>query len=175
MAYSALPAALDTAFSTHTEPEALFADLLPALCDVLQTDRCFLDVRNPQTRAYRCFCWRRSPEFPDKQTPGWEHEQHWEDHDPLFAAALRNAPSIFVDDIETADPTVLNREFERKYFGHRALIHAHLCQDDQLWGILQPCIFGHPRLWSDADRLTIAQVTERLTPIVIDYVRAVGV
>lgn len=170
-----LPSALEDVFSTHVEPEALFLALLPAICNVLQTDRCFLDVRNPYTRIYRNFCWRRKPEFPDISTNGWQQEQEWEHEDPMFAASLRAEESIFIDDVETASPTVLNREFERKYFGHRALIHAHICKDGNLWGILQPCIFEHPRAWSDSDRSVIHQVTQRLTVPVISYVQAAGV
>lgn len=170
-----LPSSLEAIFSTHTEPEVLFHALLPAICDVLQTDRCFLDVRNPHTRIYRNFCWRRKPEFPDVSTDGWKHEQEWEHEDPMFAASLRAEASIFVEDVETASPTVLNREFERKYFGHRALIHAHICQDGKLWGILQPCIFNHPRAWSHGDRSVIDQVTKRLTIPVINYVQSAGV
>lgn len=170
-----LPQALQEIFRFHDQPESLFAALLPAVCDTLQTDRCFLEVRNPQTRMHQNICWRRYLELPDTRTNGWQPEQEWEKADPMFAAALRTEDSIFVEDVETAEPTVLNREFERQYFGHRALIHAHICQDQQLWGILQPCIFGKPRLWSDFDRAVIHQLTEALTPIVVSYVQMAGV
>jgi GAF domain-containing protein len=167
-----LPPTLQAIFTAHTEPEAIFNALLPAICDELRTDRCFLVVRHPDSRLYRNFCWRRKPEFPDLTTKGWEQEQEWEQDDPMFAAALRTEPSIFVEDIDTDSSTTLNREFERKNFGHRALIHAHLCQNGQLWGILQPCIFDHPRNWSDTDRAVITQLTQTLTPIVVDYVKS---
>jgi GAF domain-containing protein len=170
-----LPQPIRAAFSEPSEPEAIFRAVLPAVCEMLQTDRCFLMVRNPQTRLYRIFCWQRSDEFPDETTPGWDKEQAWEQYDPLFAAALSAADSIFVEDVETAGAAVLNVEFERKSFGHRALIHAHLRQDGQLWGILEPCIFGHPRVWSEFDRSLTLQVVEQLTPIVLEYVKAAGV
>ena len=170
-----LPQPIKAAFSEYSEPEAIFQAVLPAVCEMLQTDRCFLMVRNPQTRLYRVFCWRRSNELPDETTLKWEKEQEWEQYDPLFAAALRADDSIFVEDIETAGAAVLNVEFERKNFGHRALIHAHLRQDGQLWGILEPCIFGHPRVWSEFDRALTIQVVEQLTPIVLEYVKAAGV
>lgn len=162
-----LPAQLETVFATHTEPEAVFNALLPATCEVLETDRCFLEVRNPDHRLYRVFCWRRSDRFPDMTTDGWQKEQPWELDDPLYAAALHAKPSIFVEDVETASPDLLNIDFEHKNFGHRALIHAHICQDQVLWGILQPCIFGHPRVWSESDRVIIHQLTEMLQPYVI--------
>lgn len=169
------PATLDAVFARHHEPESLFQALLPAICNVLNTDRCFLEVRQPNRRLYRDFCWRRSSEFPDFSTDGWQPENRWEEEDPLFAAALRAAPSIFVEDVETADPEVLNLAFERRYFGHRALVHAHICQRDVLYGILQPCVFGKPRLWSEFDRAVIDGLVDRLKPFVIQYGKTAAV
>jgi GAF domain-containing protein len=165
-------AVLDTVFTQYRQPERLFTALLPALCEVLLTDRCFLHVRNPNTRMHRVFCWRRSPEMPDVSTLGWEKEQEWEKEDPMFAAALNTAQSIYVEDIETASSNVVNREFEQTYLKHRACVHAHLCQNHQLWGILQPCLFDSPRVWTDHDRKIIADVIEQLTPIVVEYVKS---
>lgn len=165
-----LPQPLHNALA-HPDPETVFTTLLPALCNVLQCDRCFLHIRNPHTRRYRNICWRQTDRLPDTSTEGWEYEQEWERDDPMFAAALRTEHSIFVEDIETASPTVVNREFERSNLKHRALVHAHLCQENLLWGILQPSVFGHPRAWDESERAIINQVTERLTPIVICYVR----
>ncbi|NJR38834.1 MAG: GAF domain-containing protein [Leptolyngbyaceae cyanobacterium CSU_1_4] len=162
-------APLDAVFASHAEPEALFEALLPAVCKVLQTDRCFLVIRQPSTRLSRVFCWQRSPQFPDLTTHRWQPEEPWENDDPMFAAALRAAPSIFVEDVETARATVLNLEFERVNFGHRALIHAHICQDGTLHGILQPCIFGQPRIWSETDRQIVARVIEQVKPLVVQY------
>jgi len=170
--FQKLPKTLEHVFWFSTEPLKVFDALLPALGEVLQCDRCFLLVRNPSTRQYRQFCWRRYSDILEIQTDGWEPEQPWEKEDPMFAAALQTKDSIFVEDIETAPATVLNREFERKYLGHRALIHAHLCHAGVLWGILQPSVFGHPRVWSDGDRGVIQQVVERLTPIAIAYVKS---
>jgi GAF domain-containing protein len=170
MSLTPLPPILDSAFA-HSQPEVIFAALLPAVCQVLQTDRCFLEVRNPHTRLHRNICWRQDPTLPDTSTDGWQPEQEWEQEDPMFAAALRTADSIYVEDVETADASVLNLEFERKYFGHRALVHAHICHENMLWGILQPCVFQQPRVWSQGDRALIEQLTDRLTPIVVQYVR----
>lgn len=170
-----LPEVLENVFLASSNPEDVFAALLPAVCDVLRTDRCFLHLRNPHTRMYQNLCWRRSPEIPDTSTNGWEPEIEWEREDPMFAAALRTAPSIFVGDVEQASSDVLNVDFERKYFGHRALIHAHLCHDGLLWAILQPCIFGHPRVWDSFDRSVIPQVLEKLKPFVLSHVKNAGV
>jgi hypothetical protein len=166
-----LPEVIENVFVANSKPKDVFAALLPAVCDVLHTDRCFLHLRNPHTRMYQNLCWRRSPEIPDTSTNGWEPEIEWEREDPMFAAALRAAPSIFVEDVDLASSDVLNIDFERKYFGHRALIHAHLCSDGLLWAILQPCIFGHPRVWDEFDRSFIHQVLEKLKTFVLSYVR----
>jgi GAF domain-containing protein len=137
----------------------------------LQSNRCFLHLRDPQTRLHQNLCWRKTPDLPDTSTSGWEQEGEWERDDPMFAAALRCAPSIFVEDVETAPPGMLNLAFERQNLGHRALIHAHICQDGVLWGILQPCLFGRSRVWSEGDRWMVGEVVERLRPVVVAYVR----
>ena len=90
----------------------------------------------------------------------------------MFAAAVRTDPSVYVEDVETASPDVVNVNFERENFGHRALIHSHLCQDGQMWGVLQPCVFGQPRVWTEADRAIIAPLEEKLPAIVVAYVTA---
>lgn len=169
-AETSYPESLEQLFTHNRDPQILFTAILPALCDVLQTDRCFLLVRDPATRMHQNFCWRRSPDLPDTSTNGWELEEEWEREDPMFAAALRTDPSIFVEDIETTSANVLNVEFERN-MGHRALVHAHIAQDQQLWGILQPAVFGRPKPWSEFDRALILQTVEKLRPIVIAYVQ----
>jgi GAF domain-containing protein len=194
MADQALPVVLENILATESEPEAVFSALLPALGEVLQcdrvsgaapqelagrprVDRCFLYLRNPQTKIGKIpFCWLRSDEYPDVTDSEWKKEpESLPNEDPLFAAALRTEESIFVEDVETASPEVVNRDFEQKNFGHRALIHAHLCQDGLLWGILQPCVFGQPRIWTEFDRSVIAQLVKKITPLAVAYVKAAGV
>lgn len=168
-----LPEVLQKVFHENTTPDGVFAALLPALGEVLKCDRVFLYLHHPETSFGKIpYCWRRSSEYPDMTEPEWKKDpESLPLEDPLFAAALRAEPSIFVEDIETASPTVLNKEYERKNFGHRALIHAHLRQDNVLWGILQPCVFGEPRVWTERDRFVIDRVTEKITPMAINYVK----
>ena len=165
---------LNKILSENSTPDAIFSALLPALGDLLQCDRCFLYVRHPQIQIGKVVsCWCRSPEYPDVTDSDWKAEPaSLANEDPLFAAALRTDPSIFVEDVETADPKVVNKAFEHKTFGHRALIHAHLCYEGHLWAILQPCVFGQPRIWTETDRAIISAVIDRLTPIVVNYVKA---
>ncbi|MBE9210795.1 GAF domain-containing protein [Nostoc sp. LEGE 06077] len=168
-----LPKAVQDILVTYSEPDHIFTAILPIIGEVLQCDRCFLYLRNPHTKMGKVgYCWRRNENIPDVREPEWKLElESLPQEDPLFAAALRTAPSIYVEDVEIASPEVLNKNYERENFGHRALIHAHLCQDNQLWGILQPCIFGQPRVWSDSDHAFISQMEDKLTPLVVAYVK----
>ncbi|NJR51777.1 MAG: hypothetical protein HC780_21545 [Leptolyngbyaceae cyanobacterium CSU_1_3] len=90
----------------------------------------------------------------------------------MFAAALRTEPSIFVEDVLTASADLLNAQFEQENFGHRSLIHGHICHNDQLWGVLQPCVFGQPRIWSVEDRATIVTIIDQITAWVMGYVQS---
>lgn len=170
----ALPSAIEIILDKYSEPEAIFSELVPKIGEILQSDRCFLYVRNPETKFGRVvYCWRRTEEIPENSHPDWKLEPaSLAEEDPLFAAALRAEPSIYVEDVETASPEVLNQEFERRNFGHRALIHAHLREDGKLWGILQPCIFGHKRIWSEFDRAFVTQIEHKLKPLVRKYVNS---
>lgn len=168
-----IPKSIQDILDKNTDPEAVFTALLPLLVQELGCDRCFLYLRNPQTKiGKQAFCWRRNADIPDALDSHWRQEaESLPQQDPLFAAALRNDPSVYVEDVETASPEVVNREFESREFGHRALIHAHLCEDGQLWGILQPCVFGSPRVWTEFDRALISQLEPKITPLAVAYVK----
>ncbi|HIK06946.1 MAG TPA: GAF domain-containing protein [Trichormus sp. M33_DOE_039] len=168
----ALLETIQSVLEKHFEPDAVFQAVLPQIGEVLKCDRCFLYLRNPQTHFGKvAYCWRRDHTIPDIAEYEWKLEPDLlRQEDPLFAAALRTEASIYIEDVETANPKVVNKEFERENFGHRALIHAHLCQDGQLWGILQPCVFGEKRIWSDFDRAVITQLESELTPLVVSYI-----
>lgn len=173
MSYRALPPVLESILSSAGDPEEIFALLLPALGRTLRCDRCFLYLRDPETSMGRvAYCWISSPAYPTIFDPDWKPEPATlSQEDPLFAAALRAEASIYIEDVETADPSLLNQEFEQHNFGHRALIHAHLVWQGQLWGILQPAIFGQPRVWADFDHTVISQVEKRLAPLAATYVK----
>ena len=174
MTHSNLPEAIQNILDTYKEPHAVFSALVGVLGEVLQCDRCFLYLRNPQTKLGRVpYCWRRNQEIPEILDPDWKPEpESLPKEDPLFAAALRTDPSVYVEDVETASPEVVNREFERKEFGHRALIHSHLVWEGQLWGILQPCVFGSQRVWSEFDHAVVTEVEGKIAPLAAAYVKA---
>lgn len=163
---------IDNIFTDYKEPSAVFTALLPEIGVALQCDRIFLYLRNPQTKFGKVVnCWRRTLEIPDVDDYQWKQEpESLPQEDPLFAAALQTKPSVYVEDVNTASINIVNKDFEQKTFGHRALVHAHLCKDSQLWGILQPCVFGKPRIWTKSDRLIISQIELKLMPLVIKYI-----
>lgn len=167
-----LPPKIAEVLKTHQSPEALFEQLMPAIAEFLKSDRCFLYLRNPKTRLGRVlFCWTRNADIPTVYDEDWKPEpEGLEDDDPMFAAALQCQPSIFVADVITASPEILNAEFERENFGHRALIHGHLCQNHQLWGVLQPCFMHEPRHWTPEEKAVIVRIIEQITPIAVHYV-----
>jgi len=173
MAALGLPAIVMAALE-NADPDTVFSKLLPALGEVLHCDRCFLYLRDPATRLGKVpYCWVRNPKFPVVHDADWKPEPPGlTGEDPMFAAALRTDPTIFVEDVERASPEILNAEFERANFGHRALIHAHLCQGGVLWGVLQPCVFEQPRIWTEVDRATIAEVVARIIPLAVAYVNS---
>jgi GAF domain-containing protein len=145
----------------------MLSNLMQEIVDSLQCDRCFLYVRDPRTclgKAAFCYCRVTGREWKLEST-------EIERQDPMFAAALNCQPSIFVEDVETADPQIVNRAFEEREFGHKSLIHAHLCHQKELWGILQPCVFARPRIWNQSDRQFISAIVDRIKPLVIEYVQ----
>jgi len=169
-----IPPAIDHILTASPTPEALFDALMPAVGEFLACDRCFLYLRDPKTRLGRvAFCWIRHSGIPTVYDQAWKLEPaSLPDIDPMFAAALRTEPSLFIEDVETTSPEVLSQEFERKSFGHRALIHAHLCQDGHLWGVLQPCLFDRPRKWTAAERKAIDAIVQAITPKAVAYIKA---
>ncbi|MEB3356754.1 MAG: GAF domain-containing protein [Synechococcales bacterium] len=163
---------LNKVLQGNQSPDEVFAALMPLLGELLGCHRCFLYLRSPDTGLGRVpFCWRRTKDVPEVYDADWKAEpSSLAAEDPLFAAALRTAPSIFVEDVQSAPPHLVNPDFERENFGHRALVHAHLCRDGQLWGVLQPCVFDRPRIWKEGDRYLISHVVEQITPLAIQYV-----
>ncbi|MBH8576220.1 hypothetical protein I8752_25155 [Nostocaceae cyanobacterium CENA369] len=59
------------------------------------------------------YCWRRNEDIPDVRGANWKLEPEWlAQEDPSFAAALRTAPSIYVEDVEfCSDPQQILRCF----------------------------------------------------------------
>lgn len=167
-----LPAAIDALLMKGYPPNETLSRVVQTVGMALNADRCFLYVRQPdQQRGRIAFQWRRDDSIPDVIQPDWQADTtDLPQEDPLFRAAIELRPSVYVDDVEAAGPDVLNLEFEQKTFGHRSLIHAHIHTDGQLWGILQPSMFGQPRHWTEAERVQLEAILPRLQPIIEQFV-----
>jgi GAF domain-containing protein len=167
-----LPESIAGIITNSPTPETMFTALMPAIGEFLQVDRCFLYLRDPQTSLGKVpFCWCRTSAISTIYNHHWSLEPELlASADPMFAAALRTEPTIFIEDVNTTSDRILSRQFERENFGHRALIHAHLCQDDRLWGVLQPCIFARSRKWTQIERQTIERIVKLIIPIAVQYV-----
>lgn len=172
--FDRLPPTIADILTASSTPAELFDALMPAIGTYLECDRCFLYLRDPNTGFGKVsFCWIRDDAIPMVYDAEWKLEPPTlADRDPMFAAALRAEPSVIVEDVETAAPTTLNKQFERESFGHRALIHAHICHEGQLWGVLQPSIFGRPRYWTPLEQTALEQVAQAITPSAVAYVTA---
>jgi len=168
-------AELAALLAAGTPPAETLQNALNLVGPHLRADRCFLYVRNPdQGRGRIAFVWRLDEAVPDPRHDWQDDTSNLPKEDPLFRAALAAQPSVYVDDVTEAGPDVLNQEFERRTFGHRALVHAHITNNGQLWGILQPCVFGHPRHWTAAEREYLDAAVPLFLPVVQDYMRGLG-
>lgn len=167
-----LPPAIEAVFELD-EPEAMFDALMPVLCVALAADRCFLYLRDASTgRGGTVASWSASEEWPDMRGPFEPEIEDLFTIDPMMGIASRDPAPLLIDDIETAGPEILNVEFERNDFGHRALIHAPVYDGGELIGILEPCTFGDPHHWTEENRVLIVAAQERLGPIAGDWLRA---
>ncbi len=168
-------AELAAALAAPTPPAERLQAALDLVGPQVRADRCFLYVRDPaQGRGRIAFVWRLDEAVPDPRHDWQDDTGDLPQQDPLFRAALAARPSVYVEDVSEAGPDVLNQEFERLTFGHRALVHAHIIEHEQLWGILQPCVFGHPHHWTAAERAYLDGAVPLLLPVVQDYMRSLG-
>jgi GAF domain-containing protein len=161
---------LEEIFAIEQDPNVIFTALMSALCETLSCDRCFLYLRNPRTsKGAITHCYSRSPEFADLTGLTFIEEGEIAANDPLMALAFRTPEAVFVDDIETASEAVVNVVYEQEAFGHRALIHAPIYHQGQLYGILEPCVFKHPREWTSYDRSIIYFAQQRSGSVAFKY------
>ncbi len=160
---------------SNAEPDALLSALMPALGIALDCDRCVLFLRDPHSRLARApHRWQRKPEFAlARDDDGWEVEaDDLVDDDPMFERALRDPEALYIEDVLTADQSLVNGPYEVENFGHQALVHAPIYHDGMMYGILEPCVMGQPRDWTPSDRATVAMVQARIGPVAAAYVAA---
>ncbi|NJO79544.1 MAG: GAF domain-containing protein [Cyanobacteria bacterium RM1_2_2] len=148
---------------------------MPALCEALHCDRCFLYLRKPETHQGRVtHCYRTDPKWVDLTNADWIDEGNVADVDPLMAIAFRTDEIIYVSDVETASPDVINLAYEQEFFKHRALIHLPIYHDGKLYAIVEPSVFDQPHQWTASDRAIMAELQTRLPPLVISYLELGG-
>ncbi|GAB2967379.1 hypothetical protein GCM10027048_42590 [Hymenobacter coalescens] len=164
---------LQALLAAPADAEAALTAALALIGPQVRADRCFLYVRDPaRGRGRIALVWRLDEAVPDPRHDWQDDTGELPRQDPLFRAALAGQPPVYVEDVDAAGPEVLNRDFERRTFGHRALVHAHVLDaQGQLWGILQPCVFGHPHHWTPAERDYLEAALPLLLPVVQAYVR----
>lgn len=167
-----IPAEIVALFADTSDPDRLFEALMPAYARALACHRCLLFPRHPETWMSCCsHGWWDKPEHAFPRDRIWRRQpRSLASEDPLFGEALRNPEALYIEDIETAGPAVLDLDYERRDFGHRALIHAPLFHEGRCWGILEPCVFDAPRAWTAGDRALTAWLQQRLAPRVVAYV-----
>jgi GAF domain-containing protein len=166
-----LPPEIEAAFESD-EPQTVFDALMEPLCLALSADRCFLYLRDGSTkRGGTVASWSRSDEFADMRRPFEAEPDDLFTLDPMMGIASREPEALFIADVETAGPDILDLGFEQD-FGHRALIHAPVYDEGELLGILEPCTFGDPHPWSEADRSLTAAVQARLGPVAAVWLHA---
>ncbi len=149
--------------------EDILNQVVKEVGETLNVDRCFLCVRDPlKERCRTPFVWKRNSSIPgDYFQMKSVEESSFVNDDPLYRSALACQPSIYITDIEQVSSEILNRQFEDRYLGHRAFIHAHIVKNRQLWGTLEPCVFNHPRQWTPDQQTFI----ETLLPLLADHVQ----
>jgi len=171
---TAIPDDLQRLFADPEPLDATFGRLMEAYGRAVSADRCLLFLYEPHRNLARCtHQWVARPEWAfDRPDQGWQPlDPEIPKTDPMFALALRDPEPLYIDDVEAADPALVNAAFEIETFKHRGLIHAPLQTDSLLWGILEPCVIAAPRRWTEFDRAVTAWVQQVLTPLAIRYVR----
>ena len=162
---------LSEIFDNPDDAHQTLSALMAVLGQGLGCARCLLFLREPHTRKTRMtHQWVRDSEHAiARDDGGWEVESPTlPDEDPMYREALTNPLALYIDDIETAQG--VNASFEREHFGHTALVHAPIHHEGLMYGIIEPCVFDGPRVWSEEDRALITLAQQRCVPVVLEYI-----
>jgi GAF domain-containing protein len=156
-------------------PDEKLTALMPVFARALDCERCVMFLRDPKTNRGRAVHrWAAKPEFALRRDDrGWEPmPATLLDDDPMYAEAMANPEALYIDDIETADPALVNTAYEKEHFGHCGLVHAPVYHQGEMYGVLEPSSMTKPRAWTPADRALVAAVQARIGPVVAAFVRA---
>ena len=160
--------------SKSNDISQLLDRLLTAMTSLLQCDRCYLYIRDPELLIGQILhCYRTGAEIPDvKDDRPHSESLYLAEKDPLFAAALQCEKNIYIDDLtEISDRQDDIIFFQNNYRGQKSLIQAHICSNNELWGILQFSQFKYYRPWTQFDRNLVTTVIDRIAPLVSVYVK----
>ena len=172
-----LPTDIADILQSGQTPDAVFTKLMPVIVEILECDRIFLYIRDPQRqRTSITHGYSRDSRWSTMVQSGWSPESpSLNAKDPLTASAYKSPEAKFIDDIETAAPDTLDLAMERAIFGHRALVHAPIYYENTFYGILEPCVFDIPRIWSERDRTLIEALQSHLGSWVVRYLANVAI
>lgn len=167
-----LPRRIEALLDEDLDADRKLARLMPLIVTALQTDRCFIYMRDPR---------RRQVAYTHGYTalPSWRHFGNcaWRPepnpatlNEPMLKKAFTDPRPLFIDDIEAAEDGVLNVELERQVFGHRALIHAPLHHQGDFYGILETAIRDAPRRWTEIDRSVIRTLQPEVAALAAEHI-----
>ena len=153
-------------------PDRVLDDFVGAYARAICADRCVLFLYRPERRlCRRTHAWQARPDWElPRFATGWTTlPEDLAEQDPLYAMALENPEAMYIDDIESADPALVDAEYERENYGHRSLIHAPLYDRDVMLGVLEPCTIAAPKVWTAADREITRWSQAALLPVIKAY------
>lgn len=166
-----VPDEIAAILASDASPDAALSALMPVLVRALGTDRAFVYMRDPVAR-------RVAFTHGFSAIPGWRSFDGgaWRPEpnpatlaEPMLKKAFSDPAALFVEDIETAAPGVLNADLERRVFGHRALVHAPLYHEGAFYGILETAVRDRPRVWTADDRALITWLQPRTARLAAAY------
>ncbi len=164
---------IERIFDDGGTPDEVLTGLMPAICAALACDRCVLFPRNPKTTKWAMsHAWQARPEYAlVRPFHVWSLPAENEaELDPMYAQALERAEVLFIEDIFTAPPDVVNAAFEHEHYGNRALAHVPIYEGDDYYGLLEPCTVERPHAWTPARRRLVRRIQHRIAPVVSAYV-----
>ena len=180
---AAIPAELRALFADDAGGDAVLARLVEVYGRAVGADRCVLFLYQPEEKlAAMTHTWQARPEWAlASRSASWRRlPADLARQDPMYALALVDPQALYIDDVESARPELVNLAYEREHFGHRALIHAPLLETPpgagrggRLWGVLEPCTMTAPRVWSERDRAITAWTQARALPLARRFVEAI--
>lgn len=166
-----LPAAIGALIENKFTSDKTLNEAMKLIGEHIGADRCFLYVRQPnQERGRIAFCWRKDGEIDQVFQPDWLPDTTDRPQtDPMNRISLDSKEPVYVDDVKTSGPGVLNQVFSQDTYGHRAFVEAPIRQSGQLWGILVPSIFGESHTWTDDEKSEIEAILPRLQPLIEEF------